>query len=163
MILWIIFLLLGFCLVTLTRIKTTVHRRHGNRAIRAASKPSGFPQAKPDWVRDALLALHENSQYSHRKLADLFNRIYFAHTGISVGRTWVRETIKKHEHDRLHMQKELKHRIPRFRGTTPSGESIRLAFAMRKARCIWRSGSLTTAPANASGFTTSSASMAGRF
>ena len=110
---WILILLLGLCVFFPMRKKVVRCRSPRNRTIHIHSKPSVFPQAKPDWVKDAVLALHENSQYSHRKLADLFNRIYFAHTGISVGRTWVRETIKKHEHDRLHMQKYLKHRIPR--------------------------------------------------
>ncbi|MEN9868304.1 MAG: hypothetical protein RL748_3894 [Pseudomonadota bacterium] len=77
---------------------------------------SGFPQPKPTWVRDAVLSLHEEFKCSHRKLADTFNRIYFVQTGVSVGRTWVRETIKKHAHERLHLQKKLKHRLPQAHG-----------------------------------------------
>lgn len=107
-------LLLGLCFLVLLMVKKPAARGNGQkRAFCGNKKISGFPQPKPMWVKDAVLALHENSPCSHRKLADTFNRIYFADTGVSVGRTWVRETIKKHEHDQLQMQKGLKHRIPR--------------------------------------------------
>ena len=72
----------------------------------------GFPQAKPMWVKSAILEMHENLHLSHRKLADLFNNLYFAKTGMSVGRTWVRETIMRHEREKLHRNKAIKHRLP---------------------------------------------------
>ena len=59
-----------------------------------------------------MLELHLASPCSHRQLAATFNRIYFAKTGVSVGRTWVRELLMKHAYEQLHLQKTLKHRIP---------------------------------------------------
>ena len=59
-----------------------------------------------------MLTLHEHHGLSHRKLADLFNQLYFAETGVSVGRTWVRELLIKEAHRALHRQRELKHCVP---------------------------------------------------
>lgn len=56
--------------------------------------------------------MHERHRLSHRKLADLFNQRYFAETGMSVGRTWMRELLIKEAHAALHRQRELKHRLP---------------------------------------------------
>ena len=91
-------------------------KRHAKRLFsrRVTFASGGFPAAKPAWVKPAILELHEQLGVSHRKLAAAFNHVYFASTGISVGRTWVRETLKKHEYEKLHIQKTLKHRVPRF-------------------------------------------------
>jgi hypothetical protein len=77
------------------------------------SRPQGIREKKPQRVRDAVLRLHEQPpDWSHRKLADAYNLRHFAATGISVGRTWVRELLKKHAYEALHRQRELKHRVP---------------------------------------------------
>jgi len=78
----------------------------------ATSAPNGFPEKKPAWVKQCVLTLHERFGLSHRKLADLFNQLYFASTGISVGRTWVRDLLLQEAHDALHRQTECKHRVP---------------------------------------------------
>lgn len=74
--------------------------------------PSVFPTRKPDWVRRTVLELHEHTGHSHRQLAHLFNRLYYARTGVSVGRTWVRETLKHQAYQALQKQQQCKHRIP---------------------------------------------------
>lgn len=71
-----------------------------------------FPAAKPPWVREEILRLYEQTAFSHRKLANLFNQLHQARTGISVGRTWVRELLKSRAYQALHRQKELKHNLP---------------------------------------------------
>jgi transposase InsO family protein len=87
-------------------------RHRTGRNMRVLPVNSGFPLAKPDWVRDVVLDLHQRMGLSHRKLANTFNRLYFVETGVSVGRTWVRELIKQHEYERLDLQRRLKHHIP---------------------------------------------------
>lgn len=72
----------------------------------------GFPLPKPDWVRRAVLDLHERHPESHRQLAHRFNRQYAARTGMRVGRTWVRELLQQHAYRALHRQRTLKHRVP---------------------------------------------------
>lgn len=98
------------------------HRKRYGRSKSTARTPSlstpslppcGFPARKPEWVRRVVLKLHERLPHlSHRKLADTFNLYYFASTGMSVGRTWVRDLIKQHAYEALHRQRELKHRVP---------------------------------------------------
>lgn len=83
------------------------------RIPHAATTPAyGFPQKKPEWVRHVVLVLHESHGLSHRKLSDAFNQRYAAATGITVGRTWVRELLKRQAYEALHRQKALKHLVP---------------------------------------------------
>ena len=72
----------------------------------------GFPRKKPVWVKYAVLKLYHQSGLSHRKLAELFNQRYYAKTGVSVQRTWVRQLLIRYEHEMLLRQKSIKHRIP---------------------------------------------------
>ena len=92
------------------------HRRRRRKRSTAApvsvSVPNGFPEKKPAWVKQCVLTLQERFGLSHRKLADLFNQLYFASTGISVGRTWVRDLLLQEAHEALHRQTECKHRVP---------------------------------------------------
>ena len=73
---------------------------------------TGLRPKKAAWVRHCVLELHERHGLSHRKLADLFNQRYLAETGVSVGRTWVRELLIKEAYAALHRRRELKHRLP---------------------------------------------------
>ncbi len=101
-----------FLLSILRCLRRLPVRHLAHRRSQVLNGHAGFPQAKPDWVRDVVLKWHQNLGLSHRKLADTFNRRYFAETGISVGRTWVRELIMRHEHERLDVQRRFKHRVP---------------------------------------------------
>ena len=74
--------------------------------------PSSFPARKPDWVASAMLALHERWGWSHRKLAMAFNQRYGAATGVTVGRTWVRELLKRQAYEAQRLRRELRHRVP---------------------------------------------------
>ena len=91
-------------------------RKRRSGIIPSTSSPSsasGFPQKKPEWVKQAVLSLHGELGLSHRKLAQAFNRLHFASTGVSVGRTWVRALLMKHAYDALHNQRQRKHQFPR--------------------------------------------------
>lgn len=87
-------------------------RRPRFRAAPASAAASPFPARKPDWVRRAVLDLHERTGQSHRKLADSFNRLHLARTGISVGRTWVRDLLQQQAYRALHAQQRCKHCAP---------------------------------------------------
>ena len=56
---------------------------------------TGLRPKKAAWVRRRVLELQEHHALSHRKLADLFNQLYLAEKGVSVGRTWVRELLTR--------------------------------------------------------------------
>jgi transposase InsO family protein len=71
-----------------------------------------FSERKPDWVELAVLRLAEQTGQSHRQLATTFNRLHFARTGVSVGRTWVRELLKRQAYRELHARQQCKHRVP---------------------------------------------------
>lgn len=107
------------CVALLFLFQHCVGRRRRRRRGRTGRKPgravlstTGLRPQKPAWVCHRVLELHERHGLSHRKLADLFNQRYFAETGVSVGRTWVRELLIKEAHAALHRQRELKHRLP---------------------------------------------------
>ena len=94
------------------RARSRKFRHHP--AATAPSTPTvhGFPSRKPEWIRRAVLRYHEcHPEWSHRKLADVFNQRYRAE-GFSVGRTWVRELCKKQAYEALHRRREWKHRMP---------------------------------------------------
>jgi putative transposase len=68
---------------------------------------------KPDWIKQALLTLHSKTGLSHRKLAQLFNQLYFAQTGYSVGRTFVRELLMQAEYETMQHHRQFRHHVPR--------------------------------------------------
>ena len=100
-------------LIFLFRHCTRNRRRRARRGrARAVLATTGLRPKKAAWVPHRVLELHERHGLSHRKLADLFNQLYLAETGVSVGRTWVRELLIKEAHAALHRQRELKHCVP---------------------------------------------------
>lgn len=111
-------LLIAALLVALLRRRRRAPRRIWQRRrltlTRAGAEPlsSAFPARKPDWVRKAVLQLHEHSPQSHRQLAHAFNRRYTAVTGVRVGRTWVRDLLLRHAHAALQARDGARHRVP---------------------------------------------------
>jgi transposase InsO family protein len=116
----LLFLLLILALLQhLSRI--SMYRRKRKRGRKFCRPPStapssptahGFPSKKPEWIRRSVLRFHEcHPEWSHRKLADVFNQRYRA-KGFPVGRTWVRELCKKQAYEALHRRREWKHRVP---------------------------------------------------
>ncbi|MTV35967.1 integrase core domain-containing protein [Duganella radicis] len=100
--------LIGLCFSHHVGRRQVWRRRSSGRAL----KVTGLRARKAAWVRHRVLELHERHGLSHRKLADLFNQLHLAETGVSVGRTWVRELLIKEAHRALHRQRELKHVVP---------------------------------------------------
>lgn len=70
-------------------------------------------QKKPDWVVDAILDLKARlPDHGCRKIAAVFNRLY-AERGVTVGKTFVADTLGQHSYALLHKQKTLKNKPPR--------------------------------------------------
>lgn len=75
-------------------------------------------QKKPEWVVDAILDLkaslpdHGCRLFLSKIVAAVFNRLY-AERGVSVGKTFVADTLKQHCYALLHQQKMLKNKLPR--------------------------------------------------
>jgi hypothetical protein len=68
---------------------------------------------KTDWVPQEIIRMKALMPHSGcRTLADSFNR-RFAHKAVSVGRTYVNETIRKHDYEIRGLRKKLKHSKPR--------------------------------------------------
>ena len=68
---------------------------------------------KPDWVPPALIDLQaENPHLGCRKIADLFNRLYWPSTGVSVGKSYTIGILRDHKYAILQQRKALKNRIP---------------------------------------------------
>ena len=47
-----------------------------------------------------------------RRLADTFNRLHAARSGVSVGKTWVAKRIRDHQYARAAYMRAIKHRVP---------------------------------------------------
>ena len=90
------------------RLRATRRRKSSRKVV----SKSGLRPKKAAWVRHCVLELQERHGLSHRKLADLFNQLHLAETGVSVGRTWVCELLIEEAHAALHRQRELKHHLP---------------------------------------------------
>lgn len=104
--------LVRWLLQRLVRARSKHYRKRRAHAVSLPPPSPGFPRKKPAWAKYAVLALHERLELSHRELADTFNHLYFASTGTSVGRTWVRELLKKQAYEALHLQQDMKHQVP---------------------------------------------------
>ncbi len=91
--------------------KKGLHRRRPI-PIYCALQTKRFPQAKPDWVRHEIIALYLKTGASARKLAAMFNRLYEASAKMTVGKTWVRETIKAFEYEKILVQRACKNKLP---------------------------------------------------
>jgi len=75
--------------ISMYRRKRAQSRKFRRPPSTAPSSPTthGFPSRKPEWIRRAVLRFHEcHPEWSHRKLADVFNQRHRA-AGFSVGRT----------------------------------------------------------------------------
>lgn len=118
-------LFIMYLLLRAFRPRKSQHRRsiYGKAPVSSSSNAiqslvNAF-QKKPDWVGDAILDLKARlPDYGCRKIATVFNRLY-AEQGVTVGKTFVADTLKQHRYALLHKQKMLKnkppHHVPRQR------------------------------------------------
>ena len=80
-------------------------------ALDAASKN----QRKPNWVHDEVLRLAAlmQSHHSCRKVMVCFNRLHGNRYGVTVGKSFVAELVKKHRLQILQLRREFKTKPPR--------------------------------------------------
>jgi len=86
------------------------------RRIRTSRPPRRFrAHPKPDWVRKEIIrvkALMPNA--GCRTIAHLFNRRFAAPRGMTVGKTYVADTIRRQQHLILEARRKTKHARPRL-------------------------------------------------
>lgn len=71
-------------------------------------------QPKPDWVRREIIRLKAlMPEAGCRTLAHCFNRRFAAPKRMTVGKTYVADTIRRHQYAILCARRRLKHRVPR--------------------------------------------------
>lgn len=87
-------------------------RRRSPRPAVPAIPSTARNQRKPDWARDCVLRLYEQTSHSVRDLAADFNRLYGARTGVTVQHAWVGKLLKTHRHQATLRRLENKNRVP---------------------------------------------------
>jgi transposase InsO family protein len=78
----------------------------GNSGFRCPPKP---PWVAREIIRLKALMIHDGC----RKIADTFNRLYEYKKHMTVGKTYVYETVKKHRYEIQVLRRRIKHRKPR--------------------------------------------------
>ena len=87
-------------------------QRHIYR-IRTIPCPAARNRRKPAWVKEAIIRLKAESNISCYKLAATFNQLYAAEQGITVGKTFVAETVKAHAYEIGQLRERWKRQRPK--------------------------------------------------
>lgn len=86
----------------------------GRKTIRASANSSARRPPKPEWVRKEVIRLKALMVHDGcRKIADVFNRLYGNKRKMTVGKTYVYNTIKQYEYDVWVLRRNIKNRKPR--------------------------------------------------
>jgi putative transposase len=73
-----------------------------------------YNQPKPEWVRKEIIRLKALlPKFGCRKIADTFNRIHEASTGMRVGKTFVSDVIRQHKYEIQILRRQIKNKKPR--------------------------------------------------
>ncbi len=89
------------------------YRRRGHRCPEPVPHRI-FAQPKPKWVRDEVIRLKAlMPEAGCRTIAHHFNRRWRNRRQMTVSKTYVADTCRKHEYEILHVRRKLKHRVPR--------------------------------------------------
>ncbi len=99
------------------QIKAWCARGHqntpGHRGHRSARQEASRAQPKPAWVAREIIRLKAwMPDAGCRTLAHVFNRRYAAHRKMTVGKTFVADTLRRHRYEIEVMRRKLKHRVP---------------------------------------------------
>jgi putative transposase len=106
------------CLRLLRQLLSQLQRRARWRAWtpRDAAVASGpvFAQPKPKWVRNDVIRLKALlPQTGCRTIAHHFNRRWSAKRDMTVSKTYVADTCRRHQYLSYEARRKLKHRVPR--------------------------------------------------
>ena len=89
-------------------------RRFGRRKSEADKKTFYHRQPKPAWVRQEVIRLKAlMSQAGCRIIAHTFNRKFAQNKQMTVSKTFVNETVKKHKYEIQILRKKIKNRKPK--------------------------------------------------
>lgn len=84
------------------------------RSPAAPAPRPGYRPPKPQWVRTEIIRLRAlMPEAGCRTIAHHFNRQFSARRQMTVGKTYVADTLRRHQHLVLEARRKLKHRIPR--------------------------------------------------
>ena len=103
------------CCFLLIRYKNLPHY-YGGRKVKAQDPSTSFPRQppKPAWVRKEVIRLKALMSHAGcRTIAHTFNRLYAVKRHMTVGKTYVSYTIRKHQYDIQVLRRKLKHKRPR--------------------------------------------------
>lgn len=95
-----------------------IRNRQGDRGRRRATLPVCCrTQAKPPWVAREIVRLKAlMPDAGYRTIADTFNRRHACHREIgrrmTVGKSFVAETMRKHRYEIDILRRRIKHRVP---------------------------------------------------
>lgn len=91
-----------------------LRRKHGSRRRGLALTTSFRSQPKPAWVSREIIRLKAlMPDVGCRTVAHVFNRRYAASRKMTVGKTFVADTIRRYRYEIEVMRRKLKHRVPR--------------------------------------------------
>lgn len=84
------------------------------KVVQDADKPAYRAQPKPPWVRDEIIRMKALMPHMGcRTLAVSFNRRFANNKRVTVGKTYVWNTIKQHQYDIQVLRKNIKNKKPR--------------------------------------------------
>ena len=90
------------------------HRRPWTSRHVTAAPRNVFAQPKPPWVQHEVIRLKAvMPQAGCRMIAHHFNRRWHSRRHMTVSKTYVADTVRRHQYQILHARRKLKHRIPR--------------------------------------------------
>ena len=87
-------------------------QRHRYR-IKTTPCPAARNRRKPAWVKEAIIRLKAESNLSCYKLAATFNQLYAAKQGVTVGKTFVAETVRAHAYEISQLRERWKRQRPK--------------------------------------------------
>lgn len=94
--------------------RTRPSRRRWARAWRPARPQTFRAQPKPTWVRNDVIRLKALMSHAGcRTIAHHFNRRWSARRDMTVSKTYVADTCRRHQYLIYEAQRKLKHRVPR--------------------------------------------------
>lgn len=92
-----------------------LQRREVGRGRRRLASPAACrTPVKPAWVTQEIIRLKAlMSDAGCRTLANIFNRRYAASRTMTVGKSFVADTVRRHQYEIQVMRRKIKHRVPR--------------------------------------------------
>lgn len=95
-------------------LRRPARRRWGHNGSVTAPRRRVFAQPKPEWVWNEVIRLKAlMSEAGCRTIAHHFNRRWASRRQMTVGKSYVAETLRKHQYLILEARRKLEHHVPR--------------------------------------------------